>query len=221
MQLSIATHTGKNVFPRLDGYGKKENTSKFCYDYYPFGLQTANSWTRDNTTNNFLYDAGSELNTTTAMYDLPNRNYDAALGRFFQVDPLSHMDHTLTPYHYAGNNPIGSNDPSGLSRLSGEAEGYRPEQGCGTHHWANDANVDENGDWRDAGYEMNRDAALVRAGMMSLSDYVDKYGSPLSGSMTVTNQGTGRGWTVEVNNRRVTGGYVSLNSKGFGNMQAS
>jgi RHS repeat-associated protein len=83
-------------------------------EYYPFGLQTANSWTRDNTTNNFLYDAGSELNNSTGMYDLPYRNYDASLGRFFQVDPLATTSHTFTPYHYAGNNPIGANDPSGL-----------------------------------------------------------------------------------------------------------
>jgi len=82
-------------------------------EYYPFGLQTANSWTRDNTTNNFLYNSSSELNTTTAMYDLPFRNYDAALGRFFQVDPLAHTSSDLTPYHYANNNPVAFNDPSG------------------------------------------------------------------------------------------------------------
>ncbi|MBS1490878.1 MAG: hypothetical protein JSS93_10150, partial [Bacteroidetes bacterium] len=40
---------------------------------------TQNSWTRDNTRNNFLYNEGSELNTTTGLYDLPFRNYDAAL----------------------------------------------------------------------------------------------------------------------------------------------
>jgi RHS repeat-associated protein len=83
-------------------------------EYYPFGMQTANSWTRDNTANNFLYDAGSELNNSTGMYDLPFRNYDASLGRFFQVDPLATRSHAFTPYHYAGNNPIGANDPSGL-----------------------------------------------------------------------------------------------------------
>jgi len=82
-------------------------------EYYPFGLQTANSWTRDNTTNNFLYNSSSELNTTTGMYDLPFRNYDAALGRFFQVDPLAHTSSDLTPYHYANNNPVAFNDPSG------------------------------------------------------------------------------------------------------------
>jgi RHS repeat-associated protein len=83
-------------------------------EYYPFGMQTANSWTRDNTTNKFLYDAGSELNSTTGLYDLPFRNYDATLGRFFQVDALATTSHNVTPYHYAGNNPVAANDPSGL-----------------------------------------------------------------------------------------------------------
>jgi len=83
-------------------------------EYYPFGLQTPNSWTRDNSTNNFLYDAGNELNTTSGFYDLPFRNYDAALGRFFQIDPLAHKDHSTSPFGYAANNPILFNDPSGL-----------------------------------------------------------------------------------------------------------
>jgi RHS repeat-associated protein len=83
-------------------------------EYYPFGLQTANSWTRDNNKNNFLYNEGSELNTTSGLYDLPFRNYDASLGRFFQVDPMAASDHTLSPFAYAGNNPVNLNDPSGL-----------------------------------------------------------------------------------------------------------
>ncbi len=84
-------------------------------EYYPFGLQTTNSWTRDNAlSNNFLYNESSELNNTTGLYDLPFRNYDASLGRFFQVDPLAHIDHSTSPFAYAGNNPILFNDPSGL-----------------------------------------------------------------------------------------------------------
>ncbi|HEY8933822.1 MAG TPA: DUF6443 domain-containing protein [Cyclobacteriaceae bacterium] len=87
-------------------------------EYYPFGLQTTNSWTRDNNNNNMLYNAGSELNTTSGIYDLPYRNYDATLGRFFQVDPLAHKDHSVSPFAYAGNNPVIFNDPSGLLKAT-------------------------------------------------------------------------------------------------------
>src|SRR5258706_7377220 len=83
-------------------------------EYYPFGLQTANSWTRDNTvTNNFLANGGTELNTVSALYDLQYRNYDAALGRFHQVDPLSDRYGSHTPYNYAFGNPVSMNDPNG------------------------------------------------------------------------------------------------------------
>gem|GEM_PF-2212500 len=51
-------------------------------EYYPFGMNTANSWTQENTTgNNFLYNAGSELNKTTSNYEMFFREYDPALGR--------------------------------------------------------------------------------------------------------------------------------------------
>jgi RHS repeat-associated protein len=85
-------------------------------EYYPFGLQTANSWTRDNNVaNNFLGNGGTELNTTSQLYDLDFRNYDPALGRLHQVDPLSSAYSSHSPYHYALNNPILFSDPSGAA----------------------------------------------------------------------------------------------------------
>jgi RHS repeat-associated protein len=92
--------------------------SKKSYKYYPFGLQASTSWTRENSSNNHLYDAGSELNKTAAWYDLPFRNYDAALGRFMQVDPLAHVDNHASPFAYGGNNPVFFNDPTGLLKAS-------------------------------------------------------------------------------------------------------
>ena len=51
----VITHTKSNVIQ--------------YNEYYPFGLQTSSSWTRDNTLdNNYLYNAGSELNDNTGWY---------------------------------------------------------------------------------------------------------------------------------------------------------
>ncbi len=85
-------------------------------EYYPFGLQTAESWTRDAATpNNFLGNGGTELNTTSKMYDLDFRNYDPALARMHQVDLMADKYGSQTPYHFALNNPVMMNDPTGLN----------------------------------------------------------------------------------------------------------
>jgi RHS repeat-associated protein len=82
-------------------------------DYYAYGLQTGNSWTRDNTKNNFLYNEGSEQNPTSGNYDHFFRNYDPALARFVQVDPLASKYHSWSTYNYAYADPVYYTDPSG------------------------------------------------------------------------------------------------------------
>lgn len=82
-------------------------------DYYPFGMQASTSWTRTNNKNNFLYNDGAELNTTSGWYDTFFRGYDATLGRFMQIDPMADATHTLSPYQYANCNPALFNDPNG------------------------------------------------------------------------------------------------------------
>jgi RHS repeat-associated protein len=87
-------------------------------EYYPFGLQTAKSWTRDNSTaNNFLANGGTELNPTSNLYDLDFRNYDPVLGRLNQVDPMADKYGSFSPYHFSFNNPVSFNDPSGLEGM--------------------------------------------------------------------------------------------------------
>jgi RHS repeat-associated protein len=83
-------------------------------EYYPFGLQTANSWTRENTTgNNFLGNGGTEMNATSSLYDLAFRNYDPVLCRMNAVDPMASKYASLTPYNFSFNDPMTFNDPSG------------------------------------------------------------------------------------------------------------
>lgn len=82
-------------------------------EYYPFGLQTDRSWTRTGSDNDFLYNAGSELNSTTGWYETFFRGYDAALGRFAQVDPVAIASSSQSPYSFGFNNPVLFNDPNG------------------------------------------------------------------------------------------------------------
>lgn len=93
--------------------GRKSDRSKNCNKYYAFGLQTSQSWTRENTTNTFLYNSGTEQNPTTGLYDLAFRNYDPVLGRMAQVDPMADMYGSWTPYKYGLNDPMYWSDPSG------------------------------------------------------------------------------------------------------------
>ncbi|WP_185114004.1 DUF6443 domain-containing protein, partial [Fulvivirga imtechensis] len=83
-------------------------------DYYPFGLQHNTSWTRPtDLKNNFLYNAGSELNEQTKNYETFFRQYDPALGRMTGIDPMAVKYSGVSPYNYAFNDPVGLNDPSG------------------------------------------------------------------------------------------------------------
>jgi RHS repeat-associated protein len=114
-------------------------------EYYPFGLQTANSWTRDGSSNNYLANGSTEFNPTSSVYDLDFRNYDPVLGRLNQVDPLATNDVSLSPYHYSFNNPVRFIDPSGAWGDNGEVADPTPtylhdpsEYGSGVYKRAND-----------------------------------------------------------------------------------
>ena len=96
----VMTHTKSNVIQ--------------YNEYYPFGMNTANSWTRENTTgNNYLANGGTELNQTSQLYDLDYRNYDPILGRMNGIDPMATKYASLSPYNFSFNDPVTFNDVSG------------------------------------------------------------------------------------------------------------
>ena len=125
-------------------YEKSATAVKFCTNYYPFGLQHSTSWTRiSDLKNNFLYNAGAELNEQTKNYEMFYRHYDPALGRMNGIDPVAAKYSSLTPYNYSFNDPITFNDPMGddPNRERREFDGENWEQWMGffrdenPHHW--------------------------------------------------------------------------------------
>src|SRR5690554_466217 len=54
------------------------------------------------------------------VYDFGARNYDPALGRWMNLDPLAEKYSQITPYAYAANSPIYFIDPDGMKIINGD-----------------------------------------------------------------------------------------------------
>src|SRR5690606_7900335 len=92
-------------------------------NYYPFGLKHKgyNELADYSATNKYKYAySGMEWQPELGLdlYDFGARNYDPAIGRWLNVDPLAEEFAGWTPYHYVHNNPINLIDPTGMSAES-------------------------------------------------------------------------------------------------------
>ncbi|UFH33311.1 Hint domain-containing protein [Chryseobacterium sp. C-71] len=83
-------------------------------DYYAFGLKHGGNRADESGVNyNYEYN-DKELQMETGMYDYGARFYMPDLGRWGVVDPLAEVTPHVSPYHYANNNPVMFNDPTGM-----------------------------------------------------------------------------------------------------------
>jgi RHS repeat-associated protein len=92
-------------------------------NYYPFGLQHKGYNTTINSTNLALKRkfGGKELQDELGLdwYDVTARNYDPAIGRWMNLDPLAEQMRRHSPYNYAFDNPVYFIDPDGMMPFGG------------------------------------------------------------------------------------------------------
>ncbi|OHT44971.1 DUF6443 domain-containing protein [Flavobacterium tructae] len=85
-------------------------------NYYPFGLKHEGyNNVKTGVENKFKYNS-KELQDELGLnlYDYGARNYDPAVGRWMNIDPLAEKSRRFNPYTYALNNPVYFIDPDGM-----------------------------------------------------------------------------------------------------------
>jgi RHS repeat-associated protein len=116
--------------------------------YYPFGMAMEGAWENvvPEVGQDYLYN-GKEMQGDFGLdWDMAMfRSYDAAIGRFVQIDPLAEITPDWTPYRFGFDNPILYSDPDGLFETKDEAKAYAKANGIKTG-WFRKNKINENSD---------------------------------------------------------------------------
>ncbi len=116
----LKLHIEKESSLRVTYSKKGQKLSKNTGSYYPFGLQQKGynnvvTGNKNSIAERFAY-SGKELGEELGLdwYDIQARNYDPAIGRWMNIDPISELYYDLSPYNFVDNNPLINIDPNGL-----------------------------------------------------------------------------------------------------------
>lgn len=97
------------MYADLDGNGTINPANEIVEEnnYYPFGLKHEGYNNLPGDGYKYKYNGKEyEDNFGLNMYEYGARNYDAAIGRWLNVDPLAEKMIAYSPYNYALNNPL-------------------------------------------------------------------------------------------------------------------
>jgi RHS repeat-associated protein len=100
------------------------NASGTVANRYRFSVWGDPELTSESASNSLRF-MGRELDSSTALYYVRNRWYDAVIDRFVTEDPIG-LNGGINLYAYASNNPTGGRDPYGLCQEDGSPTFLQP-----------------------------------------------------------------------------------------------